>query len=348
MSTAFIEIDEIDEIVKPAEPPEYGLLQLIFGGVVAQTVYAAAKLGTADHLISGPKSVEELAISSNTDANSLYRVLRALASLGVFVEHENRIFGLTPVGEKLRSGSLRDAAIFMGEGWHLDVWAGIVDSVRTGESQWSKVHGLEAFDYLARNPEASQVFDQAMTSLASLSVEVVIRAYDFTGVETLVDVAGGHGRLLTSIMRTQPMIRGVLFDLPHVIEGAKERLNVGEFGDRLEFVSGDFFQSVPRGADVYIVKHIIHDWDDERALTILKNIRQAMKPNGKVVLMEAVLGEPNVADLSKLMDIAMLVVAGGKERTINEYRELLSRAGLRLSQTIPTKSAYTLLEAVIE
>ncbi len=330
-------------------PPEAVLTQMITGSLGSQAVYVAAQLGIADLLINGPRNVEDLAQAAGADAPSLYRVLRALASFGVFKELNERVFGLTPTAELLRSDSpqsLRDLAIFMGEDWHWRVWGRTLYSVRTGKAAWAEVHGAEVFPYFAANAEAARIFDRAMTSLSNLAIRAVVDGYDFSDIKTLVDVAGGHGRLLTSILKAHPSVKGILFDQPHVLEGAKGSEQINAVGNRCELVGGDFFAGVPAGADGYIMKHIIHDWDDEQALKILQNIKNVMKDDGRVMLVESVITGSNEPDLGKLLDIEMLVSPGGKERTADEYKELLARAGLRLTRIVPTKSPYSVIEAM--
>ena len=329
------------------KPAEAVLTEIMLGSIASQSLYVAAKLGIADLLANGPQPVNELARATETDAPSLYRVLRALASLGIFTEQNNQVFALTPTAEALRSdapNSLRNVAIFWGEDWHWDVWGKILYSVRTGKPAWSQVHPGEVFDYFQQNPQAGEIFNRAMSSFTGLATTAVVDAYDFSGIETLVDIAGGHGRLLAGILEANPTMRGVLFDLPHVLEGA---LKASSVRDRCEFISGDFFAGVPSGGDAYIMKHIIHDWDDNRAIQILENIRRAMNPSGRVLLVEALIADGNNQDFGKLLDIEMLVSPGGKERTAAEYEELLSRAGLRLTRIVPTKSPYSVIEAVI-
>jgi hypothetical protein len=303
-------------------------------------------LGIADLLVAGPKSVDELATKTETDSPSLYRVLRALASMGVFEEQDNRVFALTPTAEPLRSdvpNSLRDVTIFWGEDWHWEVWGKTLYSVKTGKSAWAQIHGEEVFDYFAKNQPAARIFDRAMSSFSSVATKAVVEAYDFSGIEKLVDIAGGHGRLLNGVLEANPSMQGVLFDLPHVIESARQTTTVS---DRCEYATGDFFASVPAGGDAYMMKHIIHDWDDERAITILKNIKDAMNPGGRVLVVESVIADGNNQDFGKLLDIEMLVSPGGKERTASEYEDLFRRAGLRLTQIVPTKSPYSVIEAV--
>ncbi|HEX5875103.1 MAG TPA: methyltransferase [Pyrinomonadaceae bacterium] len=359
MSTSVLEFEESKfapgsnpqqpAINKNGAPPEAVLTEILLGSLASQSLYVAAKLGIADLLADGPKGVDELAQAADAHAPSLYRVLRALASLGVFTEQDDRVFALTPAAEALRSdrpNSLRDVAIFWGEDWHWDVWGKILYSVRTGKSAWAQLHGEQVFEYFEKNKAAGEIFNRAMSSFSTVATKAVAEAYDFSGIETLIDIAGGHGRLLTGVLEANPSMRGVLFDLPHVIEGAVETLSKTDVRQRVETVSGDFFASVPAGGDAYIMKHIIHDWDDERALTILRNIRHAMKPGARVLVVEAVIAEGNGQDFGKLLDIEMLVAPGGKERTAKEYEELFERAGLRMTRIVPTKSPYSVIEAI--
>ena len=358
MSTAVSEMEEPKPETDQAQqssagpasaPPEVALTQIMFGALATQALYVPAKLGIADLLVDGPKSVEELATATGTHAPSLYRVMRAVASVGVFTEQDDRKFALNPVAETLRSdvpNSLRDLTIFMGEDWHWEVWGKTLFSVRTGKSVWAEKHGADVFGYFKTNPEAAGIFDRAMNSLTTLSIKPVTEGYDFSGIKMLIDIAGGRGRLLTAILEANPSVRGVLFDLPHVIEGARANVAATDAAERMEFATGDFFVSVPAGGDAYMMKHIIHDWDDERALTILRNIKQAMNRGARVLLVESVVPDGNAPDLSKLMDIEMLVSPGGKERTAKEYEDLFAQAGLRLTRILPTKSAYSIIEAV--
>jgi SAM-dependent methyltransferase len=332
-----------------ALPPQAALAQMVLGSLVAQAVYVAAKLGVADLLADGAKDAHELARATGAHAPSLYRILRALAANGVFAELCDGRFELTALAEPLRTdapGSLRDLTIFMGEEWHWRVWGNTLHSVMTGQAAWAHVHGAEVFPYFAANPEPAQIFDRAMTSNSQLAIQSVIEAYDFSGVETLVDIAGGEGSMLAAILRANPAMRGALFDLPHVIERARSYIAAEGVAERCALATGDFFISVPTGADAYIMKHIIHDWDDERAVTILRNINRAMRPDGRVLLVELVIPPGNEPHLGKIMDIEMLVSPGGLERTESEYRALFALAGLRLTRIVPTASSYSVIEAV--
>ncbi|HYH87152.1 MAG TPA: methyltransferase [Pyrinomonadaceae bacterium] len=331
-----------------ALPPEAFLTQLAFGALMTQALYVVAKLGIADLLKDEPLSIAELAERTETHERALYRVLRSLSSVGIFSEVEPNVFALTPLAEPLRSdapGSMRGGAIFMGEDWHWSVWGNLLYSVRTGKPAWGHTHGSEVFDYFAKNPEQSEIFNSAMTDMSVGIAPAIVEAYDFSGTETLADIAGGHGYLLARILKDNEGMKGVLFDVPPVIAGAGELLEREGVAARVEKVSGDFFKSVP-AADAYIMKHIIHDWDDERCVTILKNIRAAMNPEGKVLIVEAVVPEGDGPHYSKLLDLEMLVSPGGVERTAQEYASLLARAGLRLTRIVPTNSPFSIVEAV--
>jgi hypothetical protein len=228
------------------------------------------------------------------------------------------------------------------------VWGNLLYSVQTGKPAWGHVHGAEVFDYFAANPEQSEIFNHAMTDGSQAIAPLVAEAYDFSGINRLADIAGGHGYLLAQILKANPNLKGILFDVPPVIAGADALLEAEGVAERVEKVSGDFFTSVSKGADAYIMKHIIHDWDSMRALRILQNINAAMSPEGKVLLVEVVVPEDNEPHYSKLLDLEMLASPGGVERTATEYRELLAAAGLRLTRIIQTRSPYSIIEAVKE
>jgi ubiquinone/menaquinone biosynthesis C-methylase UbiE len=330
-------------------PPAAIMTQMILSYMTTQAIYVAAKLGIADLLKDGPRSSAELAKETGTQARALYRVLRALAGIGVFTEVEPDCFALTPLAETLRSdthGSLRGTAIYMGDDWHLRVWGDIMYSVQTGEPAADHVFGKPVFTYLAENPENAATFNDAMTSLSSAVVEAIMSAYDFSSIERIVDVAGGHGMLISSILKANPQMKGILFDVPSVIAGAHKRLEAAGVEQRCETVTGDFFESVPGGGDAYIMKHIIHDWDDERAVTILRNCHRVMRSDDKVLLVEVVVPKGDEPSMSKLLDIEMLLFTGGCERTEDEYAALFERAGFRLTKITPTASPYSVIEAV--
>jgi hypothetical protein len=264
-------------------PPEAFLTNVAFGALMTQALYVAAKVGVADLLKEEPKAISELAAATQTNEHALYRILRSLASIGIFTETASKVFANTPLSEPLRSdapNSMRSGAIFMGEEWHWRVWGNLIYSAQTSKPAWAYTHGAEVFDYFPNNPEHSEIFNSAMTDMSMGTAMPVVEAYDFSGIETLADIAGGHGYLLSQILKSNPGLKGILFDLQHVIAGADTLLNAQGVAERVEKVSGDFFASVP-AADAYIMRHIIHDWDDERCITILKNIYAAMKDNGR-------------------------------------------------------------------
>lgn len=328
--------------------PVAHLMQIVLGCFPTQAVYVAAKLGIADLVKAGPRTAADLAGQTNTHERSLYRVLRSLASVGIFTETESNKFALTPAAELLLSnhpGSMRDAAIFMGEKWHWAVYGEMLYSVQTGKVAWEKVHGHEVFPYFQQHPEEYEIFNRAMTSMSTNVLPALVESYDFAGVDTLVDIAGGHGMLLSGFLKRNPKLKGVLFDLPQVIGGAPLLLKEEGVADRVQLESGDFFEKVPAGADAYMMKFIIHDWDDERSLKILRNIHRDSAPNARLLLFEMVVPAGNEPHFSKIQDLEMLVSPGGVERTEQEYRELLGQAGFELRRIIPTQSPFSIVEA---
>ena len=339
------------DIASTAATPA-ALLRVLAGGWITQAVYVAAKLGLADLLQAQPRTCCSLAESTQTHPPALYRVLRALASVGIFHEDENRCFRLTPLAEHLCTdapGSLRAFAIMLGEREHWRAWEGLLHSVQTGDCAFEKVFGMPHFDYFERFPESGRVFDAAMTSRSGPENQAIVAAYDFTDARTVVEVGGGQGSLLKAILRTNREARGVLFDLAHVIAGTRSRIEEPGQSTRCEFAAGDFFSSVPNGGDLYVLKKVIHDWDDERAKVILSNCRRAMTSAGRLLLIEPVVPEGNGPAFSKLLDLLMLVwTSGGLERTKAEHQALLAAAGFRLCRVIPTHVGVEILEAVLD
>ena len=323
------------------------VLRLSTGVWTAQALWAAASLRIADALASGPKSPEELATTTGTQRRPLYRVLRALASLGVFSEEADGRIANTPSSELLRDvpGSLRDYVVFLGQPWHLAAYGEILHSLRTGEPSADRVLGKNVWDFLASDPEQARIFNAAMTGIFSDTATAVRDAYDFGGVRTLVDVGGGHGMLLGTVLAANPAPRGVLFDLPHVVEGAPTTFVRLGVRDRVTIVGGDFFVEVPRG-DAYLLSHIIHDWDDERSIAILRSIHRAGEPGARVLLAEAVIPAGNEFSFGKLLDLERLTLPGGIERTESEYRELLRAGGFRLTRIVPTRSSTSVVEGI--
>jgi O-methyltransferase domain/Dimerisation domain len=334
-------------------PPEVSAGQLVFqvasGYMASAALQVAMRLDIAARLSNGPRPVADLARETGVQTDGLYRVLRALAGLGIFAESSPRTFALTRAAELLRRGpgSLGDGVEFITDLLHFQTYAEALHSVQTGQPAAEKVVGMPLFEYLAKTPQWSTSFNNAMTAFSANVMPAVLKAYDFSGVGTLVDVAGGHGHVLTSVLRDYPQMRGVLFDLEHVIAGSSPLLAASGVQNRVRAESGDFFKAVSAGGDAYIMKHIIHDWDDERAAAILSNIRKALdgKPQGRVILLEAVLAAGNAPDFAKLLDLEMMLFPGGRERTAEEFGALFNRAGFTLTRVVPTESMLSVVEA---
>jgi SAM-dependent methyltransferase len=331
----------------PATETLPALRRLIAGWWVSKAVHMAAKLGIADLLAGAPVSVADLARATETHEPSLYRLLRALASLGIFAETEEG-FELTPMAEHLRSdspSSLRELVMMHGEPWHWRAWEDALHSVRTGEPAFDKAHGQDFFGYLRDHAGPAAVFDEAMSDISRSQHAAVVDAYDFSGIGHLVDVGGGRGTLLTLVLNAYPDLTGTLFDLPDVVEGARRTLERAGVRDRCQVVAGDFFESVPR-ADAYLLAHVVHDWRDAEAARILENCRKSIAPGGRLVLAEIVIPPGNEFSHGKLLDLEMLVCLAGRERTEAEYARLLDSAGFRLTQVVPTAGGDSAIEAV--
>ena len=323
------------------------VFQLGTGYILSTALYAATSLRVADHLADGPRNVSDLARATGANEDALYRVLRTLSGFGLFVENAPRQFSNNNAASLLRSGApgMFDLVVWLSDPFHLRVYADAMHSVMTGQPAVEKTVGVPAFEYFPKDPELSERFNNAMTAFSAAVIPAAMEAYDFSGIDTLVDVAGGHGQVLLSILQKYPKMQGILADVGHVLAGAEPRIRAAGLADRCRTETIDFFKAVPAGGDAYIMKHIIHDWDDDRALTILRNIKQAMKPGGRVILLEALLQPANQPDLSKLIDLEMLLLPGGRERNEDEFRSLFDRAGFRLTRVIPTKSPLAIIEA---
>lgn len=320
------------------------LLQMSMGFMVTSALSVVTKLDIADLLWDGPRHVTELAAATGAQDEALYRVMRALASAGVFAEIDDKCFALTPAATMLCSkadNSVRDLVHWIADPFHYPVWAKIMHSVETGTPAIEQVHGKAPFEALFSDPEVGRSFNNGMTNFSHLCAPAILEAYDFSGIRTLADVAGGHGRLLRAILQEYPAMEGTLFDLESVIEGAPR-------GERLRLVAGDMFDSVPAGADAYMMQHIIHDWDDRSARRILTNCRRALEgvKNGRVLLLEGVIRKGDDPDPHKFIDLEMLTMCTGKERTEREYRQLLASAGLRLNRIVRTKQPIDIIEAI--
>lgn len=328
-------------------PPQAVLGQIINGYWATFTVCAAARLGLADELAKGPSTVSELANRVGAEPASLYRLLRACASLGIFSEGPAKTFSQTPLSEPLRTGvpgSMHGLAA-MTSLLHARAWPEIVHSVRTGKTAFEKVFGKEIFDYLPGDPEGGRAFDAAMASYTAVLSGALAQSYDFSPFRTIVDVGGGNGALLAAILGRTPTARGVNFDLPQVADRAKTHLAGAGLVQRCEVIGGSFFESVPPGGDAYTLKMILHDWDDERSIAILRNVRKVTRPEARLLVMEAVLPEGNAPSPGKLLDINMLVMTGGRERTEAEFRQLLGASGFEIVRIVPAHPTIAVVEA---
>ena len=328
-----------------ASPPS--LASMMTGYWLSQSIYAAAKLGLADLVHQrGPQTAAELAAATATQPDALYRLLRALASVGVFREDDQRRFSLTPHAELLRTGvegSQRSLAIMTGEE-HFACWGQLLYCLRTGHNAFEKIYGQAVFDWLAGHPQQAKVFDEAMVDVHGRETGAMLDAYDFSGIAVVADVGGGNGSVLRALLARYPAIRGMLCDLPGVVERARPLVAAAGLTDRLQTIPTDFFREIPDGADAYLMRHIIHDWTNEQSRDILRNVRRALAATGRLLVVESVIVPGNEPDFAKLLDLNMLVIPGGKERTEAEFRELFSAAGFRLERIVPTRAGVSVIE----
>jgi hypothetical protein len=340
------------EMSAPELPPPFALFRMVTGFYLSRAIHVAATLGIADRLAEGPRGHADLAAATRTHAPSLRRVLRLLASAGVFAEEADGRFGLTPVGACLRSGvpgSMRAAALLFG-GITQQAWGDLRHSVQTGEPAFRRVFGLEPFDYMAQHPDEAANFDAAMADFTKHIAAAVAAAYDFSPFRRIVDVGGGNGALLAGILKANPKLTGVLFDLPQVAERAGATMREHGLADRCEIVGGDFFKAVPGGGDAYLLKHVIHDWNDDRAIDILKTCCRAMGADARLLIIEGIypprIEQSDESRSTAANDVNMLVCTGGRQRSEAEFRALYEAAGLRLTRIVPTQMGVKVIEGV--
>jgi SAM-dependent methyltransferase len=323
---------------------------MVIGKWISQAIGTVVELGVPDELRKGPRRCSDVARKVGVSEDGLYRLLRALASVGLFAESAGRRFKLTPTGQFLRSDHPQSAAgyaQFVAHDSTWRPWGQLNYSVKTGMPAFDQVFGAPIFEYLSKNPQAAAVFDDAMTSISAAEAKAAAEAIDFKGIKTVMDVAGGHGLLLATVLKRNKTMRGVLFDLPHVVAGAAATFARAGMTGRVRTESGDFFTELPSGADAIMMKHIIHDWDDESATRILQACHRALGPQGKVLIVDAVVPPGNVPHYGKLLDLEMLVLTPrGRERTKIEFTKLLRGAGFRLSRIVTTNSPLSVVEAV--
>jgi hypothetical protein len=324
------------------------MLQLLNGAHVAGALSCLAQLGIPDLVEAGPKSAEELATQIGAQPQALYRLMRATASVGVLSEGPDGRFSETPMSAVLRKNanpSLRGLAIMGGREWHGRGWSHLEYCVRTGKQAVDRIYGMPIFEFFKQHPEEAQIFDETMTGLSTIDGPAVADAYAFDGIRTIVDVGGGHGFLLATILARNPQMRGTLYDAPHVVEGAKNG-PLKPMTERCSFLSGDMFSSIPVGADAYIMKHIIHDWPDDLCTKILKACRKNVSAAGKLLVVDNVIQPGNDFSPGKFLDLQMLIFPGGRERTEKEFRELFAAAGWQLRRVIPTVVAESIVEGI--
>ena len=336
---------------KGPSPAAQRLLELITSSWVSQATYVAAELRLADLLANGPKTSRELAALTHTDAPALHRLLRALTTLDICHERDDGSFAITAMGSLLAAdsaSSLRSWTIWWGQ-YQWPIWGNLLYSIKTGQSARTMLSGTKGFEHLERDPQAAATFNQALVELTRLSAASVVHAYSFSGLKRIMDVGGGYGELLSAILAANPSASGVLFDLPHAIEGARRHFEEKRLTGRCAFISGDFFKSIPGGADAYILKSVIHDWNDERSRQILESCRKAMGPGARLLLVERVVPDrlgtsPDHQSIAR-SDLHMLVALAAKERTETEFRDLLQSSGFRVSRVIPAGMTHSIIEA---
>ena len=327
-------------------PPQVEMMKFILGKWISKPIYVVAKLRIADILSDGPKSIEELAQMINVHASSLYRVMRALACLGIFYEKNDGRFELTPMAECLKSDALRPISLMMHSDWHDRAWDNLLESVKTGEKAFDKVHGMPIFDWFRENPQAAQIYNEANAIKAITSHRAIIGAYDFSGISSLTDIGGGNGSLMVEILKANPLLSGVVAELPSVVMTAKDFIHNQGFESRCKVIECDIFDKIPAGSDAYLMSHILHDWDDEECLTILRNFYKAMKPGTRLLVVEALIPAGNEFSIAKLLDIEVFVMGGGRERTENEFRDLFESTGFKLSKIVSTDESVSIIEGI--
>lgn len=331
-------------------PPHAQIIQMGTAYFVSQLVYTAARIGLADHLANGPRSAAELAAGVGANPRPLHRLLRTLASFGIVTQDEHDRFALTALGDALKSdapGSARSTVLALTGPWMWSAWGEFQHSVGTGKTAMEKVFGMPVFDYLAQHPQEAALFSEAMVGIHGAEPPAVADAYDFSAFASIVDVGGATGNMLAHVLTRHPQPTGILFDRPHVVTEAPALLRARGVDSRVSIEHGDFFENVPAGGDAYVLSHIIHDWNEAQCLTILGNCRKAMKPGAKLLIVEFVLPEGDTPHFGKLLDMVMLAIPGGEERTAGEYDTLLAAAGLKMTRVIPTASDVSIVEAEV-
>ncbi len=340
------------EVRATGVPPQAVLLDYLCGMMRTQAIHHATRLRIAELVKDGPKSISELAEATQTHRPSLTRLLRALVSIGIFTEMEPEYFAQTPLSALLEPGvpgSMYHVALLHGDYWQWHVWEGFAYTLQTGEQTFSQLFGMEMFQYFTQHsPESAKVFNDAMTGFSEqVNMPIATTNYDFASLDMLVDIGGGMGTQLTTLLKVHPTIRkGILFDRPPVIAQAQATIAASGLGERCELVGGNFFEGIPEGADAYFMKQIIKDWNDAQCIQLLSNCRKAMKLGGRVLVAEIVLLPGRETSLQKFIDLQLMILSPGQERTEAQYRQLFEAAGFTLARIVPTTSPYSILEGV--
>ena len=332
-----------------APPPQAQLMQMAYGFCTTFLLRTAAQLSLADHLADGPKTVEQLAALTKTNAPALFRLLRTLAGIGIFSEDEPHQFSLTPLAEPLRSGipgSVRTSILSITGDLFIIPWSKLLYSVQTGQPSFDKHFGAPFFDHLAGLPEEAAWFHDMLIGFNYPDAPAVAAAYSFAPYTRIADIGGATGHMLTTVLACHPGPSGIVFDLAENKAGAEELIQSRGMADRVKFVAGSFFEDIPAGCDLYIMSHVIHDWSEEQCLSILANCHRAMPQGSRLLIIESVLPEGNSFHPGKMLDMSMLTLTPGQERSEPEYHALLEKANFKLNQVIPTSSAVSIVEAI--
>jgi hypothetical protein len=338
--------DGVSKLHKNMAPASVAMFEIIAGQWTAQAVSVLAELGVCDQLTEGPRSFQDLADACDADGPSLYRLLRACSSAGVLRERGMGVFELTALGDCLRADhpqSMRDMAIFQGQ-FNWANWGSLLEVVKSGKSAVAQRQGHGFFEHLKKNPTEAAVFNRAMTNVSHMELEAIMASFDFSECKVIADIGGGYGGVLARILGSYSDVKGLLFDLPEVLQGEAELLTQS-FGERCEVQQGSFFDTAPHGADTYFMKHILHDWADEECGRILKNIREVIPASGRLLIAETLVPPPQESHPAKILDLEMLVVTTGRERTEDEFRSLLSKNKFQLNRVHRTPGIINILEA---
>lgn len=327
-------------------PPESLMMKFILAKWISKPIHVVASLAIPDLLAEGDKSIDDLSDITNTHGDSLYRIMRALSSVGIFTEPENRTFANTPLSECLTTDRLRSTALMFHSWWHDKMWDNLLHTVKTGEPSFEHAFGMTAFDWFERNPDEAKLFHDANNYKAASSHRVIADEYDFKGVNTVIDIGGGFGGLIIEVLKANPAVNGIVADMPGVVSQIGETIKKHKLEDRMSAVECDFFEKVPAGKDIYILSHVLHDWPDDRCETILGNCRQAMNSDSRLIIAEMIVPPDNSFSISKLLDIEVLLMGAGKERSEEEFSNLIDNSGLTLARVINTEENISLIECL--